>query len=100
MRRLSLLLLLATMPSHAAVYYVTVAGLGGEPDYEQRFTAPARDLDKLLKAAGGDVHVYSLIGRDATRARLTQVLEQVAREARADDDFVLTLIGHGSYDNV
>ena len=36
----------------AAPYYVTVAGLGGEPDYEQRFTALAKDLDKLLKAAG------------------------------------------------
>ena len=38
--------------AHAAPYYVTVAGLGGEPDYEQRFTALAKDLDKLFKAAG------------------------------------------------
>ena len=35
----------------ASVYYVTVAGLGGEPDYEQRFTANAKDLDKLFKAS-------------------------------------------------
>jgi len=27
--------------AQAAPYYVTVAGLGGEPDYEQRFTALA-----------------------------------------------------------
>ncbi len=38
--------------AHASVYYVTVAGLGGEPDYEQRFTANAKDLDKLFKASG------------------------------------------------
>ena len=87
-------------PARAERFYVTVSGLVGEPDYEQRFTTPAKDLDKLLKAAGPDVHVYSLIGGDATRARLTQVLEQVAREAKPDDDFVLTLIGHGSYDGV
>ena len=31
-------------------YYVIVAGLGGEPDYEQRFTAAANDLDKVFKA--------------------------------------------------
>ena len=31
---------------------MTVAGLGGEPDYEQRFTAAAKDLDKVFKAAG------------------------------------------------
>jgi hypothetical protein len=34
--------------AQAAPYYVTVAGLGGEPDYEQRFTALAKDLDKLF----------------------------------------------------
>ena len=78
-----LLALLLAAPARAAGYYVTVAGLVGEPDYEQRFTAPAKDLDKVLKAAGADVHVYTLTGGDATRARLTQVLEQVAREAQA-----------------
>jgi hypothetical protein len=92
-------LLLAT-PARAAGFYVTVAGLVGEADYEQRFTAPAKDLDKLLKAIGADGHVYTLVGADATRARLTQVLEQVAHEAKPDDDFVLTLIGHGSDDGV
>jgi hypothetical protein len=98
--RLGLLSLLMAAPAHAAGFYVTVAGHIGEPDYEQRFTTPAKDLDKLLKATGADAHVFTLIGADATRARLTQVLEQVAREAKADDDFVLTLIGHGSYDSV
>ncbi len=39
------------MHARAATYYVTVAGLGGEPDYEQRFTANAMDLDKLFKGA-------------------------------------------------
>jgi len=92
--------LLLAAPARAAGYYVTVAGLVGEPDYEQRFTAVARDLDKVLKAIGSDAHVYSLVGADATRARLTQVLEQVSHEVKADDDFVLTLIGHGSYDGV
>ena len=95
-----LMALLLAAPARAAGFYVTVAGLVGEPDYEQRFTTPAKDLDKVLKATGSDAHVYSLIGGDATRARLTQVLEQVAREAKPDDDFVLTLIGHGSHDGV
>ena len=57
--------------AHAAVYYVTVAGLGGEPDYEQRFSANARDLDKLFKQAGSAAHVYTLTGNQATRAQLT-----------------------------
>jgi hypothetical protein len=95
-----LLALLMATPARAAGFYVTVAGLVGDADYEQRFTTPAKDLDKILKAAGPDVHVFTLTGAAATRARLTQVLEQVAREAVAADDFVLTLIGHGSYDGV
>jgi len=97
---IGLMALLLATPARAAGFYVTVAGLVGEADYEQRFTAPAKDLDKVLKAIGADVHVYTLVGADATRARLTQVLEQVAREAKPDDDFVLTLIGHGSDDGV
>ncbi len=90
--------LLFAVPARAAVYYVTVAGLGGEPDYEQEFTSLAMDLDKLLKASGSDVHVYTLTGKDATRANLTDTLAQVASQAKPDDDFVLTLIGHGSFD--
>jgi hypothetical protein len=92
--------LLLSTPAHGSVYYVTVAGLVGEPDYEQRFTASAKDLDKQLKAIGADAHVYSLTGGEATRARLTQVLGEVARDARPEDDFVLILIGHGSFDGV
>ena len=92
--------LLLALPARASVYSVTVAGLVGEPDYEQRFTSGATDLDKLLKAAGADVHVYTLTGAAATRARLTQVLGQIAKEAKPEDDFVLILIGHGSFDGV
>jgi len=91
---------LLSTPAHGSVYYVTIAGLVGEPDYEQRFTASAKDLDKQLKATGADAHVYSLTGGEATRARLTQVLGEVARDAKPEDDFVLILIGHGSYDGV
>jgi hypothetical protein len=97
---IGLVAVLMALPAHAAVYAVTVAGLVGEPDYEQRFTSGATDLDKLLKGAGADVHVATLTGAAATRARLTEVLGQVAKEAKADDDFVLILIGHGSFDGV
>ena len=93
-------LFLSSLPAQAASYFVTVAGLGGEPEYEQRFTTLAQDLDKLLKGSGSDLHVYTLKGEDATRARLTETLTQVAHEAKPDDEFVLILIGHGSFDSV
>ncbi len=91
--------LVVTLAARASVYYVTVAGLGGEPDYEQRFTAKAKDLDKVFKASSG-AHVYTLTGNQATRARLTETMAMVARDAKPEDDLVLTLIGHGSFDGV
>ena len=72
------------IPARAAAYYVTVAGLGGEPDYEQRFTAAAKDLDKIFKAAGDAAHVYTLTGAQATAAQLRETLDAVARDAKAD----------------
>jgi hypothetical protein len=93
-------LLLAALPAQATVYYVAVGGLGGEPDYEQRFTALVKDVDKLLQESSGSVKVYALSGGEATRARITEVMGQIAREARPEDDFLLLLIGHGSFDGV
>ena len=93
-------LFLAAVPARAGIYYVTVSGLGGEPDYEQRFTAMANDLDKLLKASGTEAHVFTLSGAQATRGQMTETLGQVAKQARPEDDFVLILIGHGSFDGV
>jgi hypothetical protein len=95
-----LMILLCALPARGAVYYLTVAGLGGEPEYEQRFTEFANDLDKVFKASGGDVQVYTLTGKEGTRARLTEALGRIASEAKSEDDFVLVLIGHGSFDGV
>jgi hypothetical protein len=91
-------LALCARAAQAAPYYVTVAGLGGEPDYEQRFTAMAGDLDRIFKSADPAAHVYTLSGADATKARITETLGQIARDAKPEDTFTLILIGHGSYD--
>jgi len=65
MKRALLVLLLTcatALQVHAATYYVVVAGLGGEPDYEQRFTAAAKDLHRIFTAAEPGAHVYMLTG--------------------------------------
>lgn len=86
--------------AHAATYYVIVAGLGGEPDYEQRFTAAANDMERIFKGEGDTAHVFELTGSQATAAQLRATMSTLAREAKPDDDFALILIGHGSYDGV
>jgi hypothetical protein len=94
------LLLFTALPARAATYFVTVAGLGGEPDYEQRFTATATDLDHILKSSGGDAHVYTITGADSTRQHIEDTLGAIAREAKGTDDLVVILIGHGIFDGV
>ena len=91
-------LALSATPAHAAVYWVTVAGLGGEEDYEQRFAGEAAEVEKALKSSDAGVHLQTLAGAQATRVALTAALNEVARQAMPDDDFVLLLIGHGSFD--
>ncbi len=95
-----ILLFLSVLPAQGAAYYLTVAGLGGEPEYDKRFTELANDLDKVFKTSGGDVHVYTLTGKEASRARLTETLGVIASQAKPEDDLVLILIGHGSFDGM
>jgi hypothetical protein len=103
-RRISLvallLVLFVPLRARADVYYVTVSGLAGDPDYQRRFDASVTELDKVLNASGPAVHVYTLAADAATRDHLDEVMGQVAKAARPEDDFVLILVGHGSYDGV
>jgi hypothetical protein len=93
-----LLLLATSLTLHATTFYVTVAGLGGEPDYEQRFASLAQEIEKLIKAP--DANIVTLYGKEATKAKVESALATVAREAKAEDAMVLMLIGHGSFDGV
>jgi len=77
-------------------YVVTVAGLGGEPDYEQRFAQQAAQIETLLKRE--DTVVKTLSGPAATRQAVGAALAQVAAQAQPDDSFALILIGHGTFD--
>ena len=93
--------LVLAVPAHAATYYLTVAGLGGEQDYEQRFGLWAGEIESILKsAAGGDAKVETLKGAAATRANVRAALEKIAQEAKPQDALVVMLLGHGSYDGV
>jgi hypothetical protein len=89
-------LLLAAIAAPATTFYVTISGLGGEPDYDQRFKMWADDIDTSLKKAGGDSSVVTMESptRDQIRARFAQLDGQV----KPADAFVLMLIGHGTYD--
>lgn len=83
---------------HAATYYVTVAGLGGAPEYETQFANWAKELDRELHANGSSAHIETLCGPAATRQNLRNVLSRLAKEIKPEDAFALFVIGHGSFD--
>lgn len=90
---------LLAAPAFATTYMVTVAGLGGEPDYEQRFSMLASDTDKILRGgSASDRVIETMKGADATKAKLTASLNHIALEAKSQDVLVLMMIGHGSFD--
>jgi Peptidase C13 family len=93
--RLIVALLAAALSLPAETYYLTVSGLGGEPDYEQRFGMWAKDIDKILKSSP-DAKVETLV--DGTREQVRGALDRIAKEAQPEDAVVVMLIGHGSFD--
>ena len=89
-----LLLLLTAASLHATTYYLTVTGLGGEPDYEQHFAMWAKDIDKALKPRPIPKSKHwstPPANRCAPRSRHRQT-------AKPQDALVVMLIGHGRYD--
>ena len=98
--RLCVLALMLVFSVHAATYYVTIAGLGGEPDYEQRFAMWAGEIDKTLKSGGAEAKVETLKGSAATRDNIRGVFGKIAHEAKPQDALVVMLIGHGTYDGI
>jgi hypothetical protein len=86
------------LAARADTYFVTVAGLGGETEFENRFAGWANDLDKILKAEPS-ARVETLSGANATKANVEAKLRAIATQAKADDQVVLMLIGHGTWDD-
>ncbi|MBS1858174.1 MAG: caspase family protein [Acidobacteria bacterium] len=89
-------LLMLSCAAQAATFYLTVSGLGGEPDYEQRFKLWAEDVDSSLKKAGGDSVVTTLV--NPTREQMRKAMADIAVKAKPADAMVLMLIGHGTFD--
>jgi hypothetical protein len=95
-----LLLVVGTAVLSATTFTVTVAGLGGEPDYEQRFGNWAKEFEKNVTASGDDVKIETLSGPTATKAKVRETLERISHEAKQQDSLVVFLIGHGSFDGL
>ena len=89
---------LAAMPLAAAdaQRVLVVAGLGGEPAYEEAFQTYAAAAADSAAATGATVTL--LTGEAATGAAIRQALADIGAAAVNGDAVVAHFIGHGSYD--
>ena len=91
------ILALAASALPGANWYVTVAGLGGDPVFTQRFDGLAKEMDKLVRTTP-DAKVTTLVGGEAVKAKIQAALAEAAKNGKPEDTLVVTLIGHGNFD--
>lgn len=103
MRRL--LLSLATLAAcalapaaQAELYYVIIAGLGGEKRYEEAFAEQVTKLTEVARRSTSADRVKVLAGANATRDNLAAALAELETRTRPTDSLALIMIGHGSFD--
>lgn len=95
----TMLLSIVAVPASAATYTFVVAGLGGEPAYEQKFRENAGAVASAAeKAVGSTANVISLTGDAARAGAVRRELKALAGRMTASDAAVVVLIGHGTYD--
>jgi hypothetical protein len=99
-RALLLTLALAVAsPAHAELRVFVASGLGGEPEYEQRFAHQAEAIAQAAAHSGAAPdNVVLLTGARARRESLQRELTTFVGKAQKDDQVVVVFIGHGSFD--
>jgi hypothetical protein len=88
----------AAAPAHAELYYLIVGGLGGEPTYEEQFAKDTAALAAVARRTTAQNRVMLLQGEGATREALVTSFDSLRTRAKAADNVVVMLVGHGSYD--
>jgi hypothetical protein len=89
---------LAAAPAQAEVYYLIVGGLGGEAGYDEQFIKDADALAAVARRSTAASRVMLLKGEGATHDAVVSSLESLRTRAKAADNLIVMLVGHGSYD--
>ncbi len=92
-------LLLGPAVALAELHALVVEGLAGDPAYAEQFESQGRDIAAALETQAGGGNARLLRGADASREAVLERLSELQDKLRASDQFVLVLLGHGSYDD-
>ncbi len=93
------ILIFSSFSVHAENYSLVVQGLGGTPKYEEEFSRDAMAIAKatLKLSEFPENHIF-LGEKQAKRETILQKFEDFVGKIKPHDSFILTLIGHGSFD--
>lgn len=94
--------MLCALPAGAAVaatQVIVVAGRGGEAQFDTRFGQWSQKVATASVTATGDAkQVLRFAGPEARLKAVQAALQNAAETLKPGDQFVLVLMGHGSYD--
>jgi hypothetical protein len=92
-------MLISCSVAGAAQFTVIVAGLGGEPQYEERFREQTETIAQAARKSSEDAaNVVVLTGNEARRDAVRREMQALAKRMDEKDALTVVLIGHGSYD--
>jgi hypothetical protein len=84
----------------AGVHVVVVEGLAGEPRFAAQFSAEVAAIEQASRTLTPAEQVRTFRSADAGRDAVLAHLEALAGQVVADDQVLVYLVGHGSYDEV
>ncbi len=92
-------MLISCSVAGAAQFTVIIAGLGGEPQYEERFREQSETIAQAARKSSEDAaNVVMLSGNEARRDAVRREMQALAKRMDEKDALTIVLIGHGSYD--
>lgn len=91
--------LTVSLTASADTYVVVVEGLAGEPRYAEQFDEQIATIEAATASVTSVDRLRTFRAADAGRAEVLGHFENLKEQLSADDQLIVYLIGHGSYDD-
>jgi len=89
----------APIIAFADLHVVVIEGLGGEPKYAEQFGEQIAAIERASRSLTPPENIKVFRSDDASRDPILEYFEALGNQIEANDQLVVFLIGHGSYDD-
>lgn len=90
---------LGCCPAQAASTVVIVEGLGGEPRYATEFADQVAALSAAARTLSPEPALRVFAAEEASREEILAYFAELAESVQGNDQLIVYLVGHGSYDD-